>query len=152
MISSSQLKRSLAIAHDIVAVTFCWFAAYWLRFNLVIPDTFMQAAIGSLAVVLAIYVPACWWFGLYRGIWRYATVMDLRRILFAVSFASVAVVAVVFLARLPLVPRSVLILHPLLLILAMGGSRFIYRAWRDQRLYGRLTLVGEPVLILGPVS
>ena len=109
----------------------------------------MQAAIGSLPVVLAIYVPACWWFGLYRGIWRYATVMDLRRILFAVSFASVAVVAVVFMTRLPLVPRSVLILHPLLLILAMGGSRFIYRAWRDQRLYGRLTLVGEPVLILG---
>jgi FlaA1/EpsC-like NDP-sugar epimerase len=149
MTSSPQLKRSLAIAHDVVAVAFCWFAAYWLRFNLVIPETFMQAAIDSLPVVMAIHIPACWWFGLYRGIWRYATVMDLRRILFAVSFASVAVVAVVFMTRLQLVPRSVLILHPLLLVLAMGGSRFIYRAWRDQRLYGRLTLVGEPVLILG---
>lgn len=26
-------KRTLAVAHDLVAVVVCWFAAYWLRFN-----------------------------------------------------------------------------------------------------------------------
>jgi FlaA1/EpsC-like NDP-sugar epimerase len=50
---------------------------------------------------------------------------------------------------LPDVPRSVLMLHPLLLVLTMGGSRFVYRAWRDQLLYGRVVIEGDPVLVIG---
>lgn len=48
-----------------------------------------------------------------------------------------------------LVPRSVLILHPLLLAGMMCGSRLIYRAWKEHRLYGPLHLSGRPVLVLG---
>jgi FlaA1/EpsC-like NDP-sugar epimerase len=50
---------------------------------------------------------------------------------------------------LPLIPRTVLVLHPILLVLAMGGSRLAYRAWKDRALYGRLMVEGEPVLVLG---
>jgi FlaA1/EpsC-like NDP-sugar epimerase len=87
--------------------------------------------------------------GLYRGIWRYASLMDLRRIIVAVSLAAMAVAAAVLMLRIPSVPRSVLVLHPILLILVMGGSRFAYRAWKDRALYGRLSLSGAPVLVLG---
>lgn len=72
------------------------------------------------------------------GIWRYASLMDLRRIIVAVASASVVAAAAIYMLRLPGVPRSVLILHPVLLVLAMGGSRFAYRAWRDRALYGRV--------------
>lgn len=50
---------------------------------------------------------------------------------------------------LPLIPRSVLLLHPILLVLSMGGSRFAYRAWKDRSLYGRMMGEGEPMLVLG---
>jgi FlaA1/EpsC-like NDP-sugar epimerase len=40
-------------------------------------------------------------------------------------------------------------LHPILLVVLMGGSRFVYRAWRDRALYGRMMIEGEPVLVLG---
>ena len=142
-------KRTLAVAHDLVAVVVCWFAAYWLRFNLDIPAVYRDGALRALLPVFAVYVPACWFFGLYRGIWRYASVMDLRRIILAVVTASVVAAALLFMLRQPGIPRSVLVLHPLLLVLVMGGSRFTYRAWRDRALYGRMMLAGEPVLVLG---
>jgi FlaA1/EpsC-like NDP-sugar epimerase len=37
----------------------------------------------------------------------------------------------------------------MLLMLMMGGSRFIYRLWKEQGLIGHIRLSGEPVLILG---
>ena len=46
-------------------------------------------------------------------------------------------------------PRSVLILYPLILIFLMAGSRFAYRIWKEHRLYSPLAALGEPVLILG---
>ena len=52
--------------------------------------------------------------------------------------------------RLDLViPRSVMIIDSLLLILMMGGSRFVYRMWKEHGLYGDFKLHGEAVLVLG---
>ena len=47
------------------------------------------------------------------------------------------------------VPRSVLILDPILLVASMGGSRLIYRMHRERRMSSRLPATREPVLVLG---
>src|SRR5207237_6741874 len=47
------------------------------------------------------------------------------------------------------VPRSVLVLYPIVLIFLMAGSRFAYRIWKEHRLYSPLAALGEPVLIIG---
>ena len=146
---SLHAKRALAVTHDLAAVVACWFLAYWLRFNLGLPDFYLSGAIRVLVLVLFIHAPMYWLFGLYRGIWRYASLMDLRRIILAVGLAGLLVAVVVYMLSLPLVPRSVLVLHPILLVLSMGGSRFAYRAWKDRSLYGRMMVEGEPVLVLG---
>ena len=145
-------KKNLAIAHDLAAVALCWYFAYYLRFNLNLPETFLSGANAALPFVFCVYVPVCWFFGLYRGIWRYASVMDLRRIIVSVGLSALLVASGVSTLGLKAVPRSVLILHPILLVMLMGGSRFLYRAWRDQALYGRLVMQGEPVIILGTKS
>ena len=44
------------------------------------------------------------------------------------------------------VPRSVLVLYPIVLIFLMAGSRFAYRVWKEHRLYSPLDALGEPVL------
>lgn len=139
----------LAVAHDLGAVGVCWFIAYWLRFNLSLPEPYLSGAKQTLVFVLCIHSPAFWVFGLYRGIWRYASLMDLRRIILAVSLAALTVAAGIFMLSISAVPRSVLLMHPILLVVAMGGSRFLYRARRDRLLYGRVKLEGEPVLVLG---
>jgi FlaA1/EpsC-like NDP-sugar epimerase len=91
-----------------------------------------------------------WRFNLYRGIWRYASTTDLRRLFLAVMLAAAAIPLMFLMLRLNLViPRSVLIINPLLLVLMMGGSRFVYRLWKEHGLYGGFKLHGEPVLVLG---
>ena len=49
----------------------------------------------------------------------------------------------------PPVPRSVLLLDPILLILILGGSRIGYRVWKERRLRNVLGSRGRPVIILG---
>jgi len=143
-------RNLLALMHDVAAAILVWMAAYWLRFNLEIPPMYIDGMLKTMMLAVPIQAVAFWRFGLYRGIWRYASVSDLQRILLAVSLAISVVAALLFMSGLQnLVPRTVLILDPLLLVLAMGGSRFAYRAWKEHELYGEMRLRGEPVLVLG---
>ncbi|MFA4969626.1 MAG: nucleoside-diphosphate sugar epimerase/dehydratase, partial [Sulfuritalea sp.] len=57
--------------------------------------------------------------------------------------------ALVMAQQLNMVPRSVFVLDPLLLVMLMGGVRFAYRAWKDGHFFLRRTGVGAPVLIVG---
>jgi len=135
--------------HDIGAIFAAWLGAYLLRFNLSIPPEYLTAAFSTLIWVVPLQAALFWYFGLYRGIWRFASLPDLKRILRAVGVAAVATSLALILFRIEfVVPRSVLILDPILLVLIMGGSRFTYRAWKDHRFAG-LLLETKPVLILG---
>ena len=137
-----------AFAHDLAACALVWFAAFALRFNLEIPAQFEGVALESLPWVVLADGAVFWLFGLYRGLWRYASLPDLKRILLAVAVGAVTVAALLFMLTIA-VPRSVLILHPLLLLLVMGGSRFAYRAWKEQRLIAPADAAREPVFVIG---
>jgi len=138
-----------AFLHDLVAAALAWMLAFWLRFNFDVPPEFSQSAAYSLLWVLPLFGSLFFAFGLYRGLWRFASLSDLQHILFAVLTGAIStMVAVVFLGLGP-IPRSVLVLHPLLLALVMGGSRFAYRSWKEHRLYGPAKMRGQPVLVLG---
>ncbi len=138
-----------AFFHDILAAASMWLVAYWLRFNFEVPPEFASAAWRALVWVVPLYAVINLKVGLYRGIWRYASMGDLRRLLIAVGLGAVLVVAVVYIFQIPLIPRSVVVLHPLLLILMMGGNRYLYRAWKDGQLFGGAFGRGVPVLVLG---
>ena len=142
-------KAQLALAHDVLAVAGAWIAAYWLRFNLDIPITFYRAALGAIPGLVAVYATVFLLARLYRGIWRYASLDDLKRIMLAVTVSGLIVSAGVSIINLGGIPRSVLILHPLLLAGIMGSSRLLYRAWKEHRLYGAIQLTGKSVLVLG---
>jgi FlaA1/EpsC-like NDP-sugar epimerase len=147
--NTSNLRRLLAFGHDLVASTFSWYAAFLLRFNFEMPRDQYLLLTNSLTVVLLVQATSFIVFGLYRGAWRFASLMDLRRILWAVLFSSVMLCAILFmLFESARVPRSVLILDPILLILIMGGSRLIYRALKEYQLYGKHLTKGNPAIIL----
>jgi len=139
-----------ALLHDIAVAAFVWFAAYLLRFNFAIPPEYFQYMLQSIVWVVPLQGAVFVAYGLYRGMWRFASVSDLKRILYAIGSASVLVAAILFILRASIIiPRSVLILDPLLLMLMMGGSRFAYRAWKEHSLYGTALSQGKPTLILG---
>jgi FlaA1/EpsC-like NDP-sugar epimerase len=142
-------RAILALLHDVSAVAVAWLAAYWLRFNLDIPADYLAQAVTMLPWVLPVNLATFWLAGLYRGIWRYASLHDLKRILLSVAAAALLVVAGMYVAQKTAVPRSVLILYPLLLVGLMGGSRLLYRAWKEHSLYGGMHPGQKPVLVIG---
>lgn len=71
--------------------------------------------------------------GLYQGVWRFSSMHDLIRVVKASAMGIVAsLVACFFLNRLEGVPRSMFIIQFLLLVMGLGGGRFIYRFLKDQ--------------------
>lgn len=138
-----------AFLHDLLAAALAWMLAFSLRFNFDVPVEFALSARLSLLWVLPLFGVLFFAFGLYRGLWRFASLSDLQHLVSAVLVGALLTTsAVVFLGFGP-IPRSVLVLHPLLLALAMGGSRFAYRSWKEHRLYGPAKMRGQPVLVLG---
>ena len=139
-------QRLVAFLHDLAMVPMAWIGAYWLRFNLdSIPDQFLSQAFLLLPLVWVVQGTMFWIFGLYRGIWRFASIPDMARILKSV-LTGLAIIAVTsfLLTRLENVPRSVFVLDGILLILLLGGPRILYRWIKDRHLYlgsGKRTLI-----------
>jgi len=124
--------------------------AYWLRFNLgVIPQFYWQGIYHLLIAALIIQTISYWYFGLYRGIWRFASLPDILQITKAVLVGVSITFASVFLFyRLQAIPRSILILYPLFLFLGLSGPRLIYRWIKDRHLYLKPSQ-GRRALIIG---
>jgi FlaA1/EpsC-like NDP-sugar epimerase len=145
------VARSWAVSgFDLVAVMCCWCAAYLLRFNFVVPLDFMRHGLIALLWVLPVHALMFRYFGLYMGMWVFASLPDLMRIVRAVGASAIIVIVVASFVRgvMP-VPRSVLVAFPVFLLVTMGGARAMYRAWREHRQYGALAVAGRPALLIG---
>ncbi|MFM0152693.1 nucleoside-diphosphate sugar epimerase/dehydratase [Paraburkholderia sediminicola] len=139
-----------AFLFDLCAVAGTWLAAYLIRFNGSVPVDFWTGAIKALVWTLPVYALMFRVFGLYRGMWVFASLPDLMRIAKAVLAGAFAMMMVAVMVQPhPIVPRSVLLVSPVLLFLVMGGSRALYRASKEFYLYGGLIGQGKPVVVLG---
>jgi FlaA1/EpsC-like NDP-sugar epimerase len=90
--------------------------------------------------------------GLYRGIWRFASLPDLFNIARAVSLTVLVFLPVMFvLTRLEAWPRSTLLIDWFVLIALLGGPRLAYRLFKDRGLDHFLERVKHqsvPVLLI----
>ncbi|GKS69108.1 NDP-sugar epimerase, includes UDP-GlcNAc-inverting 4,6-dehydratase FlaA1 and capsular polysaccharide biosynthesis protein EpsC [Nitrosomonas sp. PY1] len=149
-ISKIDIRTIIAFMHDVVAVGFAWWLAYLFRFNFDIPSSFSVILISILPWIILTQTSFFLWFGLYRGVWRYASLPDVKRIVIAVLTGTVCVLVMLgLLDQLQNIPGSVSVLAPLLLLLIMGSGRLIYRAWKERRLYGLENYEAKLVLIIG---
>lgn len=142
--------RSLVILHDLSMAMFAWFASWWIRFNMTFPFPEWQVCLYTLPFVLVIQSAISWRFSLYRGIWRFASLPDLWNIFRATILGAMIITLCLFiLFRLEGVPRSVLILYPMILIILLGAPRLGYRLWKDHSLNLRSSGQGKRIFIIG---
>lgn len=140
----------LAVLHDFLVAAFSWAAAYLLRFNFDLPPDFLLEMAMTMVWVVPMQILIFWGYGLYRGIWRYASASDLRSIFMAVLIAAAAIPLVLGLFRVnAVVPRAVLVIDPVLMFLFMGGGRFLYRFWKEYMISRSAEHQCESVLVLG---
>ncbi len=143
-------RSVLIFAFDLLAVVLAWVGGFLVRFNFEWPADYASQILMGLPLLLLVHAVACRQAGLYRGMWVFASLPDLKRVLKAVAVSSAALLVVVALDRSePTIPRSMLVLFPVLLLLIMGGGRAAWRMWKEHRLYGRLATQGKPVVVVG---
>ncbi|MBC8021750.1 MAG: polysaccharide biosynthesis protein [Burkholderiales bacterium] len=104
----------------------------------------------SFAVAVPIQVTINYLFGTYQGIWRYTSLPDIQRIVFAVLCGSVAISLALNLFGVDnRFGYREYILYPLFLISLMSLSRMAFRSFTEWSLYGRGGEQGTAVVILG---
>jgi FlaA1/EpsC-like NDP-sugar epimerase len=142
------IKRLVVLAVDAsLCILTIWFSFY-LRLGDFVPlsGSAFWAAIASCAIALPIYVA----FGLYRAIFRYsgwpslltvAKASLLYGLLYAAIFTAIGVTGV---------PRTLGLIQPILLLLAVGLSRALARLWLGGLYQAQLQQSALPqVLIYG---
>ncbi len=90
--------------------------------------------------------------GMYRGVWRYASMNDLAAISRSIVIAIVATIPFMWLTnQLEVMPRSFPLIQALVLLVLLGGPRFIYRLARDRKKTQNLLRhdTSVPVVIVG---
>ena len=121
------------LAMDSAAVLFSWWLAFQLRFDFRVPSMELQILLSTCLLVLLLRLAAFYYFGLYRGLYRYASLADLTAIVKAIAYSQAAIMAVILFLKHAHFPRSVLIIDPLLTLFMVGLIRFGIRATRDFR-------------------
>ena len=143
--------RPLAAAlHDAVALVLAVVAAtLLLNANGPAPDAF-DALLAVFALAIPIQVTVNVLFGVYQGVWRYTSLPDIQRVVFATLTGTVLVSGALRVAGIDAVLgwREYL-LYPLFLIAFMSLSRMAFRSFKEWALYGRGGEQGTPVAIMG---
>lgn len=144
------LRSALVFLFDLLCVVAAWLGAFLLRFNFEWPHGYERALWLGLVPLLFTQAIACKWAGLYRGMWVFASISDLRQVLKAMAISAAVLLSLTSLAPSNLtVPRSIVVLYPVLLLLLMSGGRITWRMWKERRLYSPTRTEGKPVVIIG---
>lgn len=124
---------------DVLFIFITVFTSYALRLELdarflqYLPSLYYMIGI-SLLVKPAVF----YFFGLYRRMWIYASIQELKVITTAVASASILVSAIMLILNMAIrafinFPRSVLIIDFALSLLVVGGIRFVMRIFAENR-------------------
>ena len=142
-------KQAMAVTVDAGLCVLAVWAAYYLRLNVWV-DLFAQwpAVLGALVIALPVFT----FCGLYRAAFRYVGWAALTDIVQAVIIYGVIYAAVFTLQTVPGVPRTIGIIQPVLLLIALCGSRALVRYWLGGRYRQRLVGTKRGVLVYGAGS
>ena len=134
---------------DLVLICLAWWVAFWLRFNFEIPENFQASALNSVRWMLPCFVLGLLFARVYRQVWRYIGLAELRQLGWGVLIGGVLSAAVILMFRVPFVPRSVLLLHPLVVLVMLGAARAGWRTLTEQNEPGDGS---KPLLIVGSLK
>ena len=127
---SNWVKMAILLnAYDMAAVACSYFLALWIRFDCVfsrIQEDFLDRFVQYLLIHLAVSLVIFWAFRLYRAIWRFASYVELFRVVVS-SFVSSAVNFILMHALVGNMPISYYVMGLLLQVILLTGIRFAYR-------------------------
>ena len=137
----------IVLAIDVFLLSLSWFAAYLVRFDLDVPEKFVDEMLAILPVAILIKLLCFYIFDVYRGMWRFTGINDLFGIIKATSLSTLLIIVyAVLVYRYKNVPRSVAFIDWCFNILLISGVRL--GIWFFFRKY----VPTNPILSLRPSS
>jgi len=128
-------RALLAFVHDVLMAALSVVVSLYLRLGGDIVDYEPRLTITYILGFTVIAASVFLLTGLYRGIWRYASLPDLFNIARAVTLTVAVFLPVMFvITRLEALPRSTLLIDWFVLIALLGAPRLAYRLFKDRGL------------------
>ena len=149
MIELTYKRRTFEIVLDFLLIGFAYYLAFWTTYGLSMNEMGLQLFLRSLPLAFAGTYLSFFYFGVYKGLWRYVGVDDLLRF----GKATLGGVVLLALGIYLLDSRDqyslvIFVLYAVYLFLGLAASRSSFKVL-DQ-LYGRQTKPDEErVLIIG---
>ena len=112
---------------DLPLIALAWWLAFWLRFNLSIPDSYLGLAARTTPLALLGMALGLALRRVPRQSWRYVSLSELRQLTVGVALGAVLTTAVAMGLRIDDFPRSVLPISAVLALVLLAGAR---AAWR----------------------
>ena len=126
-------KILITIIHDFFIFCFSFFIALLLRLE---SDyaIFLMESLWVFAILFAIInIVILNYYGLYHGIWRYASMHEIISIFKSIVISTLFIIALLFLIfRLQDIPRSFPILLFIVSLFGVTGPRVFYRVLKDK--------------------
>lgn len=141
-------RRLLEVLVDFLLICGAYAGAHLLRFESVLDARTHTLLVQSLPVVILVKLLCFMSFGLYRGVWKYISLVDLITIAKAVTFGSIcSATALLYLWRFQGFSRAVFMIDWLLLFVTISASRVAERLFGEWIAFS--TEGGARVLIIG---
>ena len=150
----------LILISDTILIAAAYWGAYLIRFENNLSSVPRQAFVKTVWWIVPLYLACLAMFNLYRGMWRYTSVLDSLNLFKAVVPATAVSMTVVFLLyRFDGFSRSVFIINGILVFLIIGGFRIFIRLLYIQpkgydlsALFRKRTDAKKKLLIIGAGS
>ncbi len=122
----NDFRRVAVIGSDIGLICLSYISAFAIRFEMGIPPDIARVMLHTLPLVILVRFATFWYCGMYRGLWRFASVIDTFQIVKSVLISSVLLIVTFYLInKFDGYPRSIFLIDGLCLFVLVGGSRFL---------------------------
>lgn len=149
----NKLQRIISLLLiDTVLIGLSVYAAYLLRFDFKILPQYIPTLPIVAALFMVLTLGCLAYFKIYKRVWQYASIGDLISIFKGVLAGSVLFLALYMIVLQTfwpsfIIPRSIFVITGMLMLFLIGGSRFLWRMFRDN--YIRIQPHHRKALIIG---
>lgn len=143
--------KILLIIADVLTIPISLFLSLLLRFDTHIPATYYLFFKVTHPIICLIFISVFFISGLYKSLWKYASIQELFQISLAVPLANLCAFSYGLFTQ-QLFPKSIYIINTLILLFCTSGIRINYRLFRrlKYRLLEHLSAANIPnIMIVG---
>ena len=143
-------KKLILISIDIALIVLSYLTAFVLRFEFEGALDYTLFVKTSLPMIIIVTIPVFIRMGMYKAVWRYASIDCFITTIKAVTISILISVVIIFFFQTYRIPRSIFIIYWFILLAGVGCVRFSTRFYRYY--FSHTQKKGSRVLIYGAGS